>query len=178
MLTYLRKVWRGYNTRRMVCVGLKMGRFRIDLSHPKMQELVELRLDKNLLQVLPPAVGTLVNLISLRLRENLFEKLPETLSCLVSLQEIDISKNRLTMLPRSIINLTSLLRLRCGNNNIPYTLPSNWIEEKVQKFLLSYVRDTIGKRISQMWGNTSLGEFFAAWADLVHGQDVDVEDDD
>ena len=176
LMSYLRKVWRGFNTRRMVCVGLKMGRFRVDLSHPDLRELVELRLDKNLLQVLPAQVGSLYALISLRLRENLFEKLPDTLSSLTSLKELDISKNRLTLMPRTILNLTNLIRLRCGNNPIPYSIPQNWIEEKVQKFLVNHVRETIGKRISQMWGKLDVSESFKAWRHLIRGDGDEDED--
>lgn len=179
LMNYLRKVWRGFNTRRMVCVGLKMGRLRMDLSHPDLRELVELRLDKNLLQVLPPQVGELYFLISLRLRENLFEKLPSTLTNLTSLQELDISKNRLMLLPRTILNLTRLIRLRCGNNPIPYAIPQNWIEDKVQKFLINHVRETIGKRVSNMWGKLDLSESFKAWKLLTtKGDDVGDDCDD
>jgi Leucine-rich repeat (LRR) protein len=167
IMTYLRKVWRGFNTRRMVLVGLNMGRICFELEHPGLRDLVELRLDKNKLLVLPPTLGCLDKLISLRLRENLIESLPLTVTSLTSLQELDVSKNRLRQLPRSVLALTRLERLRCGNNPIPYSISTEWIEDKVQKFLQSYIRNTIGKRISAMWNNNSLGEIFQAWAQFV-----------
>jgi Leucine-rich repeat (LRR) protein len=176
ILTYLRKIWRGFNTRRMVLVGLRMGIVAFDLSHPGLADLVELRVDKNKLQVLPPTLGLLEKLISLRLRENYLETLPPTLTCLTSLQELDVSKNRLRLLPRGVLALTCLERLRCGDNPIPYAVSTEWIEENVQKFLTSYVRDTIGKRISAMWNNNNLGEVFLAWAQYV--SDAQRSDDD
>lgn len=39
---YLRKLWRGFTTMRMVLTGLGMGRVEFDIAHPDLQGLVEL----------------------------------------------------------------------------------------------------------------------------------------
>eukprot|EP00961_Rhodomonas_salina_P246840 3334831-Rhodomonas_salina.1 len=59
-----------------------------------------------------------------------------------------MSKNRFPSIPKCVIALTQLGRLRCGQNPIPFTIPSDWIEGKVGKWLVDYVRETTGRRIT------------------------------
>ena len=171
MMEYLRKLWRGFTTMRMVLTSLGMGSVEFDFSQPELQGLVELRLDKNDLKNLPEPISELPVLLSLRFRDNQVVNLHDCFSKLTSLQELDISKNRFIAIPAAVLALTQLQRLRVTNNPIPYTMPNDWIENgpkmTVGDWLGSYVRETIGRRISAMWSNNNLAEVLDAWRDVV-----------
>ena len=78
-----------------------------------------------------------------------------------------MSKNKFRAMPQAVLQMTQLVRLRCGENPIPYTIKSEWIEERLPKFLSEYVRETTGRRIAGIFMNNNLNECFAAWQDLV-----------
>jgi Leucine-rich repeat (LRR) protein len=166
IVNYLRKVWRGLCTMRLVLTGLSMGSL-VCLPHFDLANLVEIRIDKNEIKYIPDIVCNFKQLVSLRFRENFVSIIPAETSKLTQLQELDMSKNKFRSMPHAVLQMTHLVRLRCGENPIPFTIKSEWIEENVPKFLKEYVRETTGRRVAGIFMNNNLGECFAAWQDLV-----------
>jgi Leucine-rich repeat (LRR) protein len=166
IVNYLRKVWRGLCTMRLVLTGLSMGSL-VCLPHFDMANLVEIRIDKNEIKHIPDIVCDFKQLVSLRFRENLISMIPAEASKLTRLQELDMSKNKFRSMPQAVLQMTHLVRLRCGENPIPFTIKSEWIEEQLPTFLSEYVRETTGRRVAGIFMNNNLGECFGAWQDLV-----------
>ena len=167
VMNYLRKIWRGFCTMRLVVTGLSMGTV-VCLNNFQFTNLIEIRIDKNEIKNVPDIICKFVNLVTLRFRDNLVSNLPSEFSKLINLQELDMSKNKFRTMPQMILKMTHLIRLRCGENPIPFTIPSGWIEDNVGKFLSDYVRETTGRRIAGMFMNNNLKEIFDAWQELLH----------
>ncbi len=71
-------------------------------------EIIELRIFKCGLLILPKSIGNLTSLKKLNLVNNELEKLPESIGNLTSLKKLYLTGNPLKHLPESIGNLTSL----------------------------------------------------------------------
>ena len=167
LLNYMRKVWRGVCTARLVLTGLSMGSI-VCLPHFDFSSLVEIRIDRNEIKIIPDIICSFENLLSLRFRDNLVSALPADTSKLLQLKELDMSKNRFKAMPQVVLKMTHLARLRCGENPIPFTISSDWIEGGVKQFLSEYIRETTGRRIAGMFMNSNLSENFVAWKQLAH----------
>jgi Leucine-rich repeat (LRR) protein len=166
IVNYLRKVWRGLCTMRLVLTGLSMGSL-VCLLHFDLATLVEIRIDKNQIKHIPDILCNFKQLVSLRFRENFVSMLPAETSKLQQLQELDMSKNKFRSMPQAVLQMTHLVRLRCGENPIPFTITPEWIDDHLEKFLSEYVRETTGRRVAGIFMNNNLIEWFAAWQDLV-----------
>ena len=80
--------------------------------------VTKLDLSESMVDVLPDAVGSLVNLRTMNLRGTGIDALPDSIGRLAALKELDLTYSKLLALPASVCGLSSLQGLHLGGTGI------------------------------------------------------------
>jgi len=84
----------------------------------KLTSIVLLDLQKNNIEIIPPAIKNLSNLFHLDLSNNNIKSLPNELFNLTGLITLHLNGNHIEAIPSAIQNLSGLFILNLGSNNI------------------------------------------------------------